>query len=82
MLCRGLLRLPRWKSSGGRDFVFYHSFPGLSLGSEQADANFAAAMCNNFQWATLLAAEQVHPLIEASVSLYKLCELVWSKLDW
>ncbi len=59
MVCRGLLRLPRWKSSGGRDFVFYHSFPGLSLGSEQADANFASAMCNNFQWATLLAAEQV-----------------------
>ncbi len=62
MLCRGLLRLPRWKSSGGRDFVFYHSYPGLSLGSEQADANFASAMCNNFQWATLLAAEQVCPL--------------------
>ena len=41
--------------------MFYHSHPGLSMGSEQADADFASAMCNNFQWATLLAAEQVPP---------------------
>ena len=29
------------------------------MGSEEADANFASVICNNFQWATLLAAEQV-----------------------
>ena len=49
--------------------MFYHSFPGLSLGSEQADAKFAFAMCNNFQWATLLAAEQACPLTEAPSTL-------------
>ena len=31
------------------------------MGSEEADANFASVICNNFQWATLLAAEQVMP---------------------
>ena len=46
-------------ASGGRDFTFYHSYPGLSMGSEETDANFASVICNNFQWATLLAAEQV-----------------------
>ena len=59
MLCRALLALPRWVASGGRDFTFYHAHPGLSMGSEEADANFASVICNNFQWATLLAAEQV-----------------------
>ena len=59
MLCRALLELPRWVASGGRDFTFYHSYPGLSMGSEEADANFASVICNNLQWATLLAAEQV-----------------------
>ena len=59
MPCRALLELPRWVASGGRDFTFYHSYPGLSMGSEEADANFASVICNNFQWATLLAAEQV-----------------------
>ena len=59
MLCSALLKLPRWVASGGRDFVFYHSYPGLSMGSAQADATFASVVCNNFQWATMLAAEQV-----------------------
>ena len=59
-----MLKLPRWKASGGRDFVFYHSFPGLQMGSEAADANFRTAMCDNFQWATMLAAEQARPRTE------------------
>lgn len=59
MLCRALLKLPRWVASGGRDFVFYHSYPALSMGSVQADATFASVFCDNFQWATMLAAEQV-----------------------
>ena len=59
MLCSALLRLPRWVASGGRDFVFYHSYPGLSMGSAQADVTFASVLCKNFQWATMLAAEQV-----------------------
>ncbi len=59
MPCSALLKLPRWVASGGRDFVFYHSYPGLSMGTAQADATFASVVCKNFQWATMLAAEQV-----------------------
>lgn len=73
MLRSALLKLPRWVKSGGRDFVFYHSYPGLSLGSPEADANFASVMCNNFQWATVLAAEQVLSLLLRSATATNTC---------
>ena len=27
--CRAIMGLPRWKRSGGQDFVFFHSHPGF-----------------------------------------------------
>ncbi len=52
------MSLPRWQRGGGRDFVFYHSHPALSLGGEAQDAAFAAALCGPLQWATMLVQEQ------------------------
>lgn len=53
------MSLQRWQRGGGRDFVFYHSHPSLTVGDEAQHAAFVGTICGNFQWATMLVAEQV-----------------------
>lgn len=55
---RVILQLPRWQRSGGRDFVFYQPHPGFGWGSEAETAVVNALVCDHFQWATMLVAEQ------------------------
>ncbi len=52
-----LLELPKWRRSGGRDFVFYHSHPGFAWGSEGETSEFLGTLCGALQWATMLVAE-------------------------
>ncbi|BDA47928.1 probable arabinosyltransferase ARAD2 [Coccomyxa sp. Obi] len=57
-LYRAVMSLQRWQRGGGRDFVFYHSHPSLTVGDEAQHAAFLGTICGNFQWATMLVAEQ------------------------
>ena len=52
-----LLELPKWRRSGGRDFVFYHPHPGFVWGSESETTDFLGTLCGALQWATMLVAE-------------------------
>ena len=52
------MSLPRWKRGGGRDFVFYHSHPGIDLGGDAQNGAFAATVCGQMQWATMIVQEQ------------------------
>ncbi len=50
--------LPRWRRTGGRDFVFYHSHPGFEWDDLAVTTAYQDMMCVDFQWATVLAVEQ------------------------
>lgn len=50
--------LPRWKRTGGRDFVFYHSHPGFEWDDLAMTTAYQDMLCVDFQWATVLAVEQ------------------------
>jgi hypothetical protein len=52
-----MMNLPRWQRGGGRDFVFYHSYPDMRLGSEAQTADFLGILCGRFQWATMIVQE-------------------------
>ncbi|CAL5229778.1 g13167 [Coccomyxa viridis] len=55
---RAVMGLPRWKRTGGRDFVFYHSHPGFEWDDLDVTTAYQETICNDFQWATMLAVEQ------------------------
>lgn len=56
--CRAIMGLPRWKRSGGRDFVFFHSHPGFEWDDLAMTTVYQETVCEDFQWATMLAVEQ------------------------
>ena len=41
--------LPRWKRTGGRDFVFYHSHPGFEWDDLEVTTAYQDTICNDFQ---------------------------------
>ena len=41
--------LPRWKRTGGRDFVFYHSHPGFEWDDLDVTTAYQDTICNDFQ---------------------------------
>ncbi len=41
--------LPRWKRTGGRDFVFYHSHPGFEWDDLDVTTAYQETICNDFQ---------------------------------
>ena len=41
--------LPRWKRTGGRDFVFYHSHPGFKWDDLDVTTAYQDTICNDFQ---------------------------------
>ena len=41
--------LPRWKRTGGRDFVFYHSHPGFEWDDLDVTTAYQETVCNDFQ---------------------------------
>ena len=41
--------LPRWKRTGGRDFVFYHSHPGFEWDDLDITNAYQDTVCNDFQ---------------------------------
>ena len=41
--------LPRWKGTGGRDFVFYHSHPGFEWDDLDITNAYQETVCNDFQ---------------------------------
>ena len=41
--------LPRWKRTGGRDFVFYHSHPGFEWDDLDITNAYQETICNDFQ---------------------------------
>ncbi|EIE21518.1 hypothetical protein COCSUDRAFT_66927 [Coccomyxa subellipsoidea C-169] len=55
---RAIMGLPRWRRTGGRDFVFYHSHPGFEWDDLAVTTAYQDMMCVDFQWATVLAVEQ------------------------
>ena len=71
------MSLQRWQRGGGRDFVFYHSHPSLTVGDEAQNAAFLGTICGNFQWATMLVAEQVC-LTTASKSVQRVFLSCWT----
>jgi len=40
--------LPRWKRTGGRDFVFYHSHPGFEWDDLDITNAYQETVCNDF----------------------------------
>lgn len=50
--------LPRWRRTGGRDFVFYHSHPGFEWDDLAMTTAYQDMLCVDFQWATVLVMEQ------------------------
>ena len=48
-LCRAVMGLPRWKRTGGRDFVFYHSHPGFEWDDLDVTTAYQDTICNDFQ---------------------------------
>lgn len=48
-LCRAVMGLPRWKRTGGRDFVFYHSHPGFEWDDLDVTTAYQETICNDFQ---------------------------------
>ena len=47
--CRAVMGLPRWKRTGGRDFVFYHSHPGFEWDDLDVTTAYQETICNDFQ---------------------------------
>lgn len=41
--------LPRWKRTGGRDFVFYHSHPGFEWDDLDVTNAYQETLCVDFQ---------------------------------
>ena len=48
-MCRAVMGLPRWKRTGGRDFVFYHSHPGFEWDDLDVTTAYQEIICNDFQ---------------------------------
>ena len=46
---RAVMGLPRWKRTGGRDFVFYHSHPGFEWDDLDVTTAYQETVCNDFQ---------------------------------
>ena len=46
--------LPRWKRTGGRDFVFYHSHPGFEWDDLDVTTAYQETICNDFQASLLI----------------------------
>ncbi|CAL8469510.1 g9051 [Coccomyxa elongata] len=55
---RAIMGLPRWRRTGGRDFVFYHSHPGFEWDDLAMTTAYQDMLCVDFQWATVLVVEQ------------------------
>ena len=49
MLCRAMMALPRWRASGGRDFVFYHSHSGFEWENLETTNKYQEMLCHDFQ---------------------------------
>jgi hypothetical protein len=52
LACRAVMGLPRWKRTGGRDFVFYHSHPGFEWDDLDITNAYQETICNDFQVST------------------------------
>ena len=46
---RAVMGLPRWRRTGGRDFVFYHSHPGFEWDDLDITNAYQETICNDFQ---------------------------------
>lgn len=44
--CRAIMGLPRWKRSGGQDFVFFHSHPGFEWDDLATTTAYQDMVCN------------------------------------
>jgi hypothetical protein len=53
-----MMGLPRWRRTGGHDFVFFHSHPGFEWDDLSVTTAYQEMLCMDFQWATVLAVEQ------------------------
>ncbi len=52
------MALPRWRRTGGADFVFFHAHPGFEWDDVEQTTEMQTLLCNDFQWATMVAVEQ------------------------
>ncbi|KAK9822652.1 hypothetical protein WJX81_003745 [Elliptochloris bilobata] len=55
---RAMMVLPRWRRSGGADFVFFHAHPGFEWDDVDVTTELQSLLCNDFQWATMVVVEQ------------------------
>ena len=44
-----MMALPRWRASGGRDFVFYHSHSGFEWENLETTNKYQEMLCHDFQ---------------------------------
>lgn len=52
------MALPRWRRSGGADFVFFHAHPGFEWDDVDVTTDMQSLLCNDLQWATMVVVEQ------------------------
>lgn len=52
------MALPRWRRTGGLDFVFFHSHPGFEWEDVDITNEMQSLLCNDLQWAVFVAVEQ------------------------
>ncbi len=52
------MALPRWRRTGGADFVFFHAHPGFEWDDVEQTTEMQTLLCNDFQWATMVVVEQ------------------------
>ena len=55
---RSMMALPRWRRSGGADFVFFHAHPGFEWDDVDVTTDLQSLLCNDFQWAAMVVVEQ------------------------
>lgn len=53
-----MMALPRWRRSGGADFVFFHAHPGFEWDDVDVTTDLQSLLCNDFQWAAMVVVEQ------------------------